>query len=257
MIFFEFLIIFILGLVVGSFSNVCVYRIPRRQSIVFPASNCPNCKKNIPPYYNIPIFSFLYLGAKCKFCLNSISFIYPVIELLMALLFILFYFLYGTSTTLILFFILIPTFVIIFAIDFKHYIIPDSLVGIIGLVGIIKFFFYEIDIIFSGLIDSVYGSLIALTIIGGLISFYYYIRKIEAMGLGDLKLFFVIGFLFGVKGILFILICSSIIGALIGSLILLIKKESIKTQLPFGPYIIFSTFFYCIFGLSIVEIIKF
>ena len=114
MLFFELVLYVLLGLAVGSFTNVCIHRIPLQQSIVLPQSHCPNCKTPLPNYYNIPLFSYLYLQGKCAFCKKQIQLRYIIVELLSALLFLYFGWTYGLSINLIYFFLLIPTFIIIF-----------------------------------------------------------------------------------------------------------------------------------------------
>ena len=253
---FELTVYFLLGLAVGSFSNVCIYRLPIQQSIILPKSHCPSCKTPIPFYYNIPLVSYLYLRGKCAFCQNKITIRYFIVELLTALFFLFFGWKYGLSISLVYFFILIPVFVIIFFIDLKHLIIPDSLVLLIGVLALGKLFLPNLDSIFTSLYSSALGALVAFTLIGGLIIFYQYVRKIEGMGLGDLKLFVVLGFLFGIKGIMFVLIISSLSGAIIGSIILINSKKNFQSQIPFGPYIILATFLYIIFGSKIIIYIE-
>ena len=249
---FELTVYFLLGLAVGSFSNVCIYRLPIQQSIILPKSHCPSCKTPIPFYYNIPLFSYLYLRGQCVFCQNKITIRYFIVELLTALFFLFFGWKYGLSVNLVYFFILIPVFVIIFFIDLKHLIIPDSLVLLIGILALGKLLLPNLDSIFTSLYPSALGALVAFLFIGGLIVFYQYVRKIEAMGLGDLKLFVVLGFLFGLKGIMFVLIISSLSGAIIGSIILMRKNKNFQSQLPFGPYIILATLLYIVLGPKII-----
>jgi len=252
---FQLTIFFLIGISIGSFLNVCIHRIPLNQSIVFPSSHCPNCKKSIPPYFNLPIISFIYLRGRCKFCKKKISINYVIVEFITGLFFLFFRYFYGLNYDLLLIYFLISIFIIIFFIDIKHLIIPDILILLLALTSILKLFISQSIFIFPNFTDSIIGSLVAISIIGGLISFYYFVRKVEAMGLGDLKLFTVLGFLFGFKGILFIIIFSSISGALLGSIILLKYKKNIKTELPFGPYIIFSSFIYLILAKKINEIL--
>ena len=252
---YELAIFFLIGISIGSFLNVCIHRIPLKQSIILPPSHCPNCKKLIPAYFNIPIVSFIYLRGKCKFCKKKISIIYPFVETITGLFFLYFGYIFGISFDLLLIYFLIPIFIIIFFIDIKYLIIPDILIFLLFLICILKLFISNNVFIFPNLIDSILGSLIALFLIGGLISFYYFIRKIEAMGFGDLKLFTILGFLFGINGIFFIIILSSICGAVVGSIIILKNKKNLNTELPFGPYIIVASFIYLIFAKNINEII--
>ena len=253
---FELTIYFLIGLAVGSFSNVCIYRLPIEKSIILPKSHCPNCKTPIPFYYNIPLVSYLSLKGQCAFCQNKITIQYFIVELLTALLFLFFGWKYGLSINLVYLFILIPVFIIIFFIDLKYLIIPDSLVLLIGILALGKLLLPNLDGIFTPLYTSALGAVVAFLFIGGLIIFYQYVRKIEGMGLGDLKIFVVLGFLFGLKGIMFVLIISSLSGAIIGSIILINSKKNFQSQIPFGPYIILATFLYIILGSTIIMYIE-
>ena len=235
---FELTLYFLFGLAVGSFSNVCIYRLPLKQSIILPRSHCPECKTPLPYYYNIPLLSYLYLQGRCRFCQKPIHQGYFVVELLTALLYLYYGWQYGYSFNLLYFFLLIPTFIIIFCIDYKNFVIPDLLVLIIGILGLIKFLIPNLDPLFTPLYFSVLGAFLALIFIGGLIVFYHYVRKKEAMGLGDLKLFITLGFLFGLHGILFILILSSLSGAVLGSITLWRNKKNFTTQYHLDPILL-------------------
>ena len=253
MLIFELVIYFLFGLAVGSFSNVCIYRMPLQQSIIQPRSHCPECKTSLPYYYNIPLFSYLYLQGRCGFCQKQISRSYFVVELLTALLYLYYGWQYGLTFNLLFFFILFPVLIMIFCIDYAHFIIPDVLILILGILGIAKLLTPDLDPLFAPLYSSALGALLAFIFIGGLIVFYLYVRKLEGMGLGDLKLFVVLGFLFGLQGIFFILILSSLSGAILGSIMLWRNKKNFKTQLPFGPYIIAATFIYIFIGPQMIE----
>jgi leader peptidase (prepilin peptidase)/N-methyltransferase len=253
MLVFELFIYFLFGLAVGSFSNVCIYRMPLQQSIIQPRSHCPECKTPLPYYFNIPLFSYLYLQGRCGFCQKQISREYFIVELLTALLYLYYGWQYGLTFNLLFFFILFPVLIMIFCIDYTHFIIPDVLVLILGILGIAKLLAPDLDPLFVPLYSSALGALLAFIFIGGLIVFYLYVRKLEGMGLGDLKLFVVLGFLFGLHGIFFILILSSLSGAVLGSIMLWRNKKNFKTQLPFGPYIIAATFIYIFIGPQMIE----
>ena len=256
MLVLELVIYFLFGLAVGSFSNVCIYRLPLKQSIIQPRSHCPECKTPIPYYYNIPLLSYLSLQGRCCFCQKQISRGYFIVELLTALLYLYFGWQYGLTFNLLFFFILTSILIMIFCIDYAHFIIPDVLVIILGILGIVKLLTPDLDPLFSPLYSSALGALIAFIFLGGLITFYLYVRKLEGMGFGDLKLFVVLGFLFGLHGILFILIFSSLSGSVLGSIILWRNKKDFKTQLPFGPYIIAATFIYILIGPQMIAQIE-
>ena len=154
MLLFELTLYFLFGLAVGSFSNVCIYRIPLKQSIILPRSHCPDCKTPLPYYYNIPLLSYLYLQGRCNYCQKPIPQGYFIVELLTAFLYLYYGWQYGYSFNLLYFFLLIPTFIIIFCIDYKNSVIPDLVVLIIGILGLIKFWIPDLDPLFTPLYSS-------------------------------------------------------------------------------------------------------
>ena len=155
-----FITLIILGAIFGSFANVCIYRLPKEQSVVTKGSYCPNCKKKINWLYNIPLFSYLCLKGKCKNCKKKIPIQYLIVEIISALSFAAIYYFFGyTIETLLLIFIFF-LYLIIFFIDLKHYIIPNSLNYILIISGFIKNFIPEIDeFLFTNLISSILGGI--------------------------------------------------------------------------------------------------
>lgn len=232
--------VFFVGLCVGSFANVCIYRIPRHKSIIRPRSSCPVCNEPIKPWHNIPLLSFLILRGKCANCGGRISWRYPVIELLGGLLFLLaFYKLYNEGQNPYLFLAglyLSTVFLIIFFIDLEHKIIPDSL-SLSGIaIGIAVSFIPNMPVNWLQSLIGILvggGSFLLIAEIGDRVF------KKESMGGGDIKLAAMMGAFVGWKGVLLIMALGSFLGALIGGLMLILAKdkESART-IPFGPYLV-------------------
>ena len=251
----DLIFVVILGSLWGSFANVCIHRLPQDKGVVSGRSHCPKCKKKIVWHDNIPIISYLILKGKCRKCKRKISSQYPIVEMINILLFLIIYFLFGISLTTILLMILSLSFLIIFFIDLKHFIIPNSITFSMIALGFIKSFDPNLNSIFPNYINSLIGGLFGYGIIFSIIFFYKQIRKKEGMGLGDAKLLAVIGFWFGWIAIPFVLFLSSIF-ALVSVIPDLIKKnKKMTSQIPFGPYIILATIFYLVFKNNFISII--
>ena len=240
----DFIFVAIIGALWGSFANVCILRLPEGKGVVSGRSYCPNCKKLITWKDNIPIISFLLLKGKCRQCKKPISFQYTLVEFLSLISFLSIYYLYGISLTTLLLIILAIIFIIIFFIDLKHFIIPNSLTFPLMVLGFIKSFIPNLDGIFPNYLDSLVGGLFGYGIIWSIIFFYKQVRKKEGMGLGDAKLFAVIGFWFGWISIPFVIFLSSIIALLSVIPDLIKNSKKMTTQIPFGPYIIIGTLVY-------------
>ena len=246
----DFLFVIILGGLWGSFANVCIYRLPLEKGVVSGRSYCPKCKNLITWKDNIPIFSYFLLNGKCRKCKKKISSQYVLVELLSILFFTFIYFLYGITFTTLLLIILSLSFIIIFFIDLKHFIIPNEITFSMMLLGFIKSFDPNLNSLFPNYINSLIGGLLGYGIIWSIIYFYKQLRKKEGMGLGDAKLFAVIGFWFGWLAIPFIIFLSSVIALLSVVPSLLKNSKSMSSQIPFGPYIIIGTLVYLFFENS-------
>ena len=207
----DLIFVIILGGLWGSFANVCIYRLPQDKGVVSGRSYCPKCKKKIIWYDNIPIISYFLLGGKCRKCKKKISGQYALVEFISILSFLCIYYLYGITLTTVLLMILNLSFIIIFFIDLKHFIIPNVLTFSMMALGFIKSFDPNLNSMFPNYINSLIGGLLGYGIIWSIIFFYKQIRKKEGMGLGDAKLFAVIGFWFGWISIPFVIFLSSII----------------------------------------------
>tara|TARA_Y100000590_G_scaffold201802_1_gene229302 strand:+ start:118 stop:882 length:765 start_codon:yes stop_codon:yes gene_type:complete len=243
---------FIIGSVWGSFSNVCIYRLPSNDSVVKGRSYCPGCKNKIGWFDNIPFFSYLFLKGKCRKCGTPISFQYFVVELLAAISFVVIFHIYGVSITTLLLLILSIFFIIIFFIDLKHFIIPNELTFPLMFMGFLKSFDPNLNqTIFPNYINSLIGGLFGYLIIWLIIFFYKKVRKKEGMGLGDAKLLAAVGFWFGWVCIPFTIFFSSVIALIAVTPSLIKKKKDMTTQIPFGPYIIIGCAIYTFFANEI------
>ena len=251
----DLIFVIILGALWGSFANVCILRLPQNKGVVSGRSYCPKCKKKIIWKDNIPIISYILLKGKCRKCKKPISSQYALVEMLSLISFVSIYYLYGISFTTLLLIILALVLIIIFFIDLKHFIIPNTLTFPLMALGLIKSFIPNLNEIFPNYIDSIIGGLFGYGIIWSIIFFYKQIRKKEGMGLGDAKLFAVIGFWFGWISIPFVIFLSSIT-ALISVVPDLIKNsKKMSTQIPFGPYIIIGTLLYLVFENNLKSIV--
>ena len=246
----DFLFVIILGGLWGSFANVCIYRLPLDKGVVSGRSYCPKCKKQITWKDNIPIISFFLLSGKCRKCKKTISPQYVLVEFLSILFFTIIYFFYGITLTTLLLIVLSLAFIIIFFIDLKHFIIPNEITFSMMALGFIKSFDPNLNTMFPNYIHSLIGGLLGYGIIWSIIYFYKQVRKKEGMGLGDAKLFAVIGFWFGWIAIPFIIFLSSVIALLSVVPSLLKNSRTMSSQIPFGPYIIVGTLVYLVFENS-------
>ncbi len=231
----------------GSFANVCIHRLPKDQDVVSGRSHCPKCKKKIFWYDNIPLLSYFLLNGKCRKCKKKISNQYSLVEFASIFLFVSIYYLFGISLTSILLMILGLSFIIIFFIDLKHFIIPNSITFPMMALGFIKSFDPNLNSMFPNYVLSLLGGLFGYGIIWSIIFFYKLIKKKEGMGLGDAKLLGVIGFWFGLKSIPFVIFLSSTIALISVIPDLLKKSKRMSSKIPFGPYIIIGTLVYLIF----------
>ena len=251
----DILFVIILGALWGSFANVCIYRLPNDENVVSGRSFCPKCKQKIVWYDNIPVISFVILKAKCRNCDYKISYQYLVVEILSLLSFTLIYFLFGISITTLLFWILYLCFVIIFFIDLKHFIIPNVITFPLMALGFFKSFDPNLSYLFPNYLNSLIGGAFGYGIIFSIIYFYKQVRKKEGMGLGDAKLFAVVGFWFGWISIPFIVFLSSVIALLSVVPGLIMKSKQMSSEIPFGPYIIIATFVFITFKESMIDFI--
>jgi len=234
----------VLGAIIGSFMNVCIYRIPRGLSVIRPGSRCPHCKTSIAFYDNIPIISYLILRGRCRHCGMGISPRYPLIETMNTLLYIFLYLKFGLSYATLFGFIFVSMLIVISLIDLDHRIIPDSLSFSGIIIGFLSSFFIKTL--------SPLQSLLGILVGGGFLFLvavaYEKIAHKEGMGGGDIKLIAMIGAFTGWQAIPFVILASSLIGALFGVIYIVLAKKDTKFAIPFGPFLSFAAVLYIFFG---------
>tara|TARA_B100000686_G_scaffold346151_1_gene432126 strand:- start:139 stop:912 length:774 start_codon:yes stop_codon:yes gene_type:complete len=221
---------FILGLITGSFLNLCIHRLPREESVVIPRSHCPSCKNTISAKDNIPIVSYLLLKRKCRHCGQSISWVYPAVEVITAFLLTVVFLKFGTTLQSGIYGITISALVVITVIDLKHQIIPDC----ITLPGIA--FGFAAGTNFNGFLESFSGFLLG----GGLFYILALVSK-GGMGGGDIKFIAGLGALLGWQKILLVIFLAAFLGTIYSLPLLLVGKKGRKSLIPFGPFISAAT----------------
>lgn len=228
------IIIFIIGLIFGSFYNVVGLRLPKDESIIYPGSHCPKCNHKLSWYENIPVLSFIFLKGKCKSCHQRISFIYPVMELLTGILFLFGYLLFGFTENFIISLIISSLVIIIIVSDSKYMIISDGPLIISGILILIT------KLIFEGInktIMSVLSGLLIFALVYALMLLGNFLFKKESLGGGDIKLSFIAGLVLGpLLGIFYIILASFL--AFPYAMYITVKKE--ENMLPFGPFLAVS-----------------
>jgi leader peptidase (prepilin peptidase) / N-methyltransferase len=222
----------LLGLSVGSFLNVCVHRLPRRQSLVHPGSRCPHCGYVLRWYDNIPVVSYLLLRGRCRACRESIAIRYPALELATLLLFLVHGAVFGWSTLLVVRLLFACAMVVLFAIDLEHHLLPD----VITLPGIVAGLLFSI-VLPPGIVDSLLGVLVGGGVLWLIGEAYYRYSGQEGMGGGDVKMLAMIGAFLGWKLVLVTLVLSSVAGSLIGVLVIAFRRGGMKYALPYGTFL--------------------
>lgn len=246
--------IFILGLIVGSFLNVCIYRMPRKESIIIPRSHCLSCGKTIPWYDNIPLLSFVFLMARCRFCKARISFTYFAVELLTALFFLSLFVTFGFSAKFIIYAVLICGLNVASVIDLRIQEIPDeiTLPGII--LGLTAAFAYP-ELLsqgsrLSGLLNSFFGALVGsgLIYLMGILGRAFF--KKEAMGGGDVKLMAMLGAFLGWRLITLTFFLAPFSGSVVGIISKIKNKSDI---IPYGPHLSLAAIVAIFWGNKILD----
>lgn len=273
-IFFGYIFFFLIGAAVGSFLNVVIHRVPKDQSIVFPNSACPKCGNSIKPYDNIPIFSWLILGGKCRNCKNPISARYPAVELLNALLFVLVFWQIGFTPFLPVAMIFVATMVVLIFIDAENMILPDVInYPLLVLALLVRVFFpvffgaqyfsdisiYPLNLLTElpvwavSLIGGIFGGLVGggfLWIFGQI---WKILRKVDAMGLGDVKMMFAVGALLGWRLVILSIFLGAFVGAISGLIVIFKQEEKdFQAQIPFGIFLGIGSIIAMLFGDNII-----
>lgn len=242
---------FAFGSCIGSFLNVCIYRIPLKLSVVAPPSSCTTCGNRIRYYDNIPIFSYLILKGRCRGCGAKISPKYPAVEFLTGIMAVVTYLNFGPAWHTLIYFVFISSLIVITFIDINYRIIPNSITlpGIPAAVLAASFILPEMTPLKSiiGLVAGG-GSLYSVAML------YSILTGKEGMGFGDVKLLAMIGALTGIKGVVLTVMISSISGTFVGiGAMIFLKKRDLKFAIPFGPFLSLGAIIHIFFGEQIID----
>jgi leader peptidase (prepilin peptidase) / N-methyltransferase len=231
------------GLCVGSFLNVCIHRLPLGASVVQPASRCPGCGQPLAWWDNIPIVSYAALRGRCRTCRLPISLRYPLVEALTAAIFLLHWYAFGLTPLLVVRLVFASALIVLFAIDLEHQILPNviTLPGI--LVGFLGSWLGP-----PGPLMSLAGIALGGGLLWGIAEVWFRLRKVEAMGFGDVKMLAMIGAFLGVKMVVLTFVLSSMIGGLVGAALLLSRRADMATKVPFGTMLAFAALVASLFG---------
>jgi leader peptidase (prepilin peptidase)/N-methyltransferase len=245
---------FLLGLVIGSFLNVCILRIPAEKSVVLPESSCTKCGQAIAPYDNIPVLSWVFLGGKCRNCKTKISPMYPAVELLTGVLFLGCYFLFGLTMDALKWAVFAALLVVLAITDLRERILPDQ-VNFIGLGAGLLFSIFTKSLDGTALwlanrwfdfpppqmalsfADAVLGALAGSGLLWIVAEGYFRIRGREGMGLGDVKMMAAVGAFLGLKRTMMTVLLGSLLGSVIGIFLIAVSKKGRDYELPFGTFL--------------------
>jgi leader peptidase (prepilin peptidase)/N-methyltransferase len=235
------------GLLVGSFLNVCIHRLPLKQSIVFPSSRCPRCGRELAWYENVPLLSYAVLRGRCHTCAAPISIRYPIVEALTGALFLWHWWTFGPGALFAVRLAFACGLFVLFAIDLEHQILPDviTLPGIV--VGFVCSWFLP-----PGPVMSVMGIIVGGGILWLIAEVWFRVRKVEAMGFGDVKMLAMVGAFLGVKLVGLVFVLSSILGGIVGVMLIAARRADMATKVPFGTMIAVASLVASLYGDAIV-----
>lgn len=246
----DFVIVFTVGAVIGSFLNVCIYRIPLGQSVILPSSRCPACGTHIRPVDNIPIVSFILLRGKCRHCRAKIAFRYPLVEFLNALLYVALLWRFGLGLYLPVLCVFSSALIVITFIDLDYQIIPDVITLPGTLIGLITGSLIIPDPFARGSLLGFTQSFVGMLAGGGL----FYLIAVASrggMGGGDIKMMAMVGAVSGWKSVLLTTFAGSLLGSVVGVFLMLFHGKGRKTKVPFGPFLAAGTLITLFFGEEI------
>ncbi|HEY4838396.1 MAG TPA: prepilin peptidase [Candidatus Acidoferrales bacterium] len=262
--------VFLMGLIIGSFLNVCILRIPAGLSVVRPSSRCPKCHAEIKAYDNIPVLSWLILGGKCRGCKTTISPMYPAIEFLTGVLFVVCYLLFGESLATVKWSLLSALLVVLTATDIRERILPD-VVNLSGFVIGILFSFFMVptdgaslwlsNLMFEfpppravlSVVDALMGAAVGAGLLWIVGEGYFKLRGKEGMGLGDVKMMGMVGAFLGVKRTLLTVLFGSLLGSVIGIVIISVSRKGRDYELPFGAFLGLGALLVIYFGTPLLN----
>jgi leader peptidase (prepilin peptidase) / N-methyltransferase len=262
--------VFLFGLIIGSFLNVCILRIPTGKSIVMPASACPKCGAAIRPYDNIPVLSYLILGGKCRGCKTKISPMYPLVEFLTGVLFFACYYAFGISVETLKWATFSAILIVLIFTDIRERILPD-VVNYTGFaLGLIFSFFVHPEdgtaawisnhlfqfpppVPVLSLVDALVGAAVGSGLLWLVSEAYFRLRGREGMGLGDVKMMLMAGAFLGAKRTLLTILAGSVLGSLLGIAVILARRKDADYELPFGTFLGAGALLVVFFGTPLVD----
>ena len=238
----------LLGLAVGSFLNVCIYRLPHHRSIVRPASHCTACGRTLRWFENVPLLGFIALRGRCLTCGVRISLVYPTVEVVTSVLFVLQYWQLGWQPLLVVRLVFCSAMVVLFAIDLQHRILPNviTLPGVA--VGLVAAWFVD-----PGWVNAVIGATVGGGMLLGVAEVYYRVRGEEGLGIGDVKMLAMIGAFLGWQLMLITLLFASVLGSVIGAGMLALGLGDKKYALPLGSFLAISALSATVAGEPLVH----
>ena len=236
------------GLAVGSFLNVCIYRLPRRESLLWPASHCTVCQRPLAWYENLPVVGWLALRGRCRTCRSPIPAMYPIVEALTAAVFVSGYLIYGWTPLLAVRLLFACAMIVLFVIDLRHRILPN----VITLPGTVLGFVFSLFLP-PGWISSLIGLLAGGGVLFGIAELYYRVRGHEGLGMGDVKMLAMIGAFLGWPLMLLTLVLASFAGSLVGMGLIASRRGGMKAALPFGTFLAVGALVAAVAGDAILD----
>lgn len=246
---FQYVVALIFGLCLGSFYNVCVHRSLTGQSVVFPSSHCPACGHVLSWWENIPVLSYILLGARCRSCRKFIHWRYPALEILSAVIAVLLLWKFGPSLSWLTYMVLSGLLLVASFIDLDSFILPDVLTWPAAALALATPLFLPLP-----WIDTVAGSLAGAGVFLGLQQFYARVRGIDALGTGDIKLMLSLGAVVGLSGLPLMVLLSALFG-LLGAIPSLLRPgaNGMRTAIPFGPFLCLGALTTLLWGESLLR----
>jgi len=228
-----YLIVLLFGAVIGSFLNVCIHRLPREESVAWPASHCPSCRQAIAFYDNIPIVSYVVLRGRCRACRAPISIRYPLVEAANAIGYVLVFWMFGFTAAACAYAVLVSALIVVTGTDLSHTMIPDA----VTLPGIAIGLLSAAFILPIGLVDSLLGVMSAGGILWFLAWISPYVFGKEGMGGGDIKLMAMVGAFLGWQPVLLAIMVGSFLGSIVGVGLIAAGILRRDQYIPFGPFL--------------------
>jgi leader peptidase (prepilin peptidase)/N-methyltransferase len=222
----------LIGACIGSFLNVCIYRLPRRESLMWPASHCTSCGRTLAWYENVPVLGWLALRGRCRTCGSHISIIYPIVELITAVIFVAGYLIYGWTPLLAARLLFACAMIVLFVIDLQHQILPN----VITVPGIVIGFVLSV-VMPPGWLSSLIGIVVGGGVLFAIMEIYARARGFEGLGMGDVKMLAMIGAFLGWPLMLLTLVLASFAGSVVGVGMMATRRGGMQTALPFGTFL--------------------